>query len=188
MLQTLKMLVVIFLVVWTLNFLRRIHSHFWIESIPKLGDKKTALGTNVSFNDFMRANKSDVANSPKNIYLLARNATCSVSFEWHLWRITLTSFHQKKHVFHLATRWLPPLCLLYITEEICARQRQKRSMCVNRSLQINELFLQLHHFWNCENSKLKNWELKFPVLCNVSAGYVTVCSICLTHPCSRDSY
>ncbi len=45
----------------------------------------------------MRVNKSDVANS--NSYLLARNATCSVSFEWHLRLITLTSFHQKKHVF-----------------------------------------------------------------------------------------
>ncbi len=64
MLQTLKMLVVNFLVVWNLNFLHRIHRHFWIESIPKLGDK-TALGTNVSFNDFMRANKSDVANTQK---------------------------------------------------------------------------------------------------------------------------
>ncbi len=54
----------IFLVVWNLNFLHRIHRHFWIESIPKLSDR-TALGTNVSFNDFMRANKSDVANSQK---------------------------------------------------------------------------------------------------------------------------
>jgi hypothetical protein len=35
-----------------------------------------ALGTNVSFNDFMRANKSDVANSQKCSFLLARNATC----------------------------------------------------------------------------------------------------------------
>ncbi len=32
-------------------------------------------------------------------YLLGRNATCSVSFEWHLQRITLTSFHQKKTCF-----------------------------------------------------------------------------------------
>ncbi len=32
-------------------------------------------------------------------YLLARNATYSVSFEWHLQCITLTSFHWKKHVF-----------------------------------------------------------------------------------------
>ncbi len=118
MLQTLKMLVDNFSVVWNLNFLHRIHRHFWIESIPKLGDK-TALGTNISFNDFMRANKSDVANSQKCFFLLARNATCSVSFEWHLWCITLTSFHQKKHVFHLARRWLPPLCLLYLTKLIC---------------------------------------------------------------------
>ena len=36
---------------------------------------------------------------PQKSYLLARNATCSVSFEWHLWRITLTSFHQKKTSF-----------------------------------------------------------------------------------------
>ncbi len=64
MLQTLKMLAVNFLVVWNLNFLHRIHRHFWIESVPKLGDK-IALGTNVSFNDFMRANKSDVANYQK---------------------------------------------------------------------------------------------------------------------------
>ncbi len=34
-------------------------------------------------------------------YLFARNATCSVSFERHLWRITLVSFHQKKHVFFI---------------------------------------------------------------------------------------
>ncbi len=47
----------------------------------------------------MRLNKSDMANSPKKSYLLARNATCSVSFELHLQRMTLTSFHQKKHVF-----------------------------------------------------------------------------------------
>ncbi len=35
-------------------------------------------------------------------------------------------------------------------------------------------------FGNCKNSKLKNWELKLPVLHNVSAGYVTVCSTCQT--------
>jgi hypothetical protein len=35
-------------------------------------------------------------------------------------------------------------------------------------------------FGNCKNSKLKNWELKFPVLRDVSAGYVTVCSTCQT--------
>ncbi len=64
MLQTLKMLVVNFFVVWNLNFLHRIRRHFWIESIPKLG-AKTALGTNDSFNDFMRVSKSDGANSPK---------------------------------------------------------------------------------------------------------------------------
>ena len=34
-------------------------------------------------------------------YLLARNATCSVSFEWHLQCITLTSFHQKKNMFFI---------------------------------------------------------------------------------------
>ncbi len=87
-----------FFVVWNLNFLHRIHRHFWIESISKLS-VKTALGTNDSFNDFMWVNKSDVADSQKQSYLLARNATCSVSFEWHLWRITLTSFHQKKTCF-----------------------------------------------------------------------------------------
>jgi hypothetical protein len=86
--------------------------------LPKLG-VKTALGTNDSINYFMRVDKSDVANSPKKSYLLARNATCPVSFEWNLRRITLTSFHQKKHVFHLARRWLPPLCLWYLTKEIC---------------------------------------------------------------------
>ncbi len=87
-----------FFVVWNLNFLRQIHRHFWIEWISKLGIK-TALGANYSFNDFMRVNKSDVANSPKKSSLLARNATCSVSFEWHLRRITLTSFHQNKRCF-----------------------------------------------------------------------------------------
>ncbi len=49
-----------------MNFLHRIHRHFWIKSICKLSFK-TALGTNISFNDFMRAFKSDVANSPKKI-------------------------------------------------------------------------------------------------------------------------
>ncbi len=52
-------------------------------------------------------------------YLLARNATCSVSFEWHLQCIILTSFHQKQHVIHLARRWLSPLCLWCLTKEIC---------------------------------------------------------------------
>ncbi len=52
-------------------------------------------------------------------YLMWRNATCSVSFEWHLQRITLRSFHQKNHVFHLARRWLSSLCLWYLTKEIC---------------------------------------------------------------------
>ncbi len=37
---------------------------------------------------------------PKKCYLLERNATCSVSFEWHLQRITLTSF-QKKNMFFI---------------------------------------------------------------------------------------
>ncbi len=67
MLQTLKMHVGIFFVVWNLNFLRRIHRHFWIKLLPKLC-VKTALGTKDSFNDFTRVNKSDVADSPpKNI-------------------------------------------------------------------------------------------------------------------------
>ncbi len=52
-------------------------------------------------------------------YLLARNATCSVSFGWHLQCITLTNFHWKKHAFHLVRRWLSPLCLWYLTKEIC---------------------------------------------------------------------
>ncbi len=86
-----------FFVVWNLNFLCRIHRHFWIKWISKLGFK-TALGMNDSLNDFMRFTKSDVANSPKKSSLLAENATCSVSFEWHLWHITLTSFHQNKKV------------------------------------------------------------------------------------------
>ncbi len=59
-----KWLQLIFCVVWNLNFLHRIHRHFWLELVPKLGGK-TALGTNDSFNDFMRVNKSDVANSQK---------------------------------------------------------------------------------------------------------------------------
>ncbi len=47
----------------------------------------------------MRVIISDVANSQKCSYLLARNATCSVSFEWHLQCITLTSFHWKNMFF-----------------------------------------------------------------------------------------
>ncbi len=66
MLQTLKMLVVNYLVVWNLNFLHRIHRHFWIKLLHKLG-VKTALGTNDSFNDSMRVNKSFVADSPKKV-------------------------------------------------------------------------------------------------------------------------
>ncbi len=53
-------------------------------------------------------------------YLLARNATWSVSFEWHLQHITLTSFYWKKRIFHLARRLLSPLCLWYLTKEICS--------------------------------------------------------------------
>ncbi len=66
MLQTLKMLVVYFFVVWNLTsyVLRRIHGHFWIELLPKLG-VKAALGTNDSFNNFIKVNKSDVANAQK---------------------------------------------------------------------------------------------------------------------------
>ncbi len=59
-----KYLMFSFCVVWKLNFLRRIHRHFLIKLIPKLGFK-TSLGTYDSFNDFMRVNKSDVANSKK---------------------------------------------------------------------------------------------------------------------------
>ncbi len=87
-----------FFVVWKLNFLCRNHRHVWIKLIPTLGFK-TALGTYDSFNDFMRVNKSHVANSPKCSYLLSRNATCSVSFEWHIQSITLTSFHKKNMFF-----------------------------------------------------------------------------------------
>ncbi len=86
---------------------------------------------------------------PKKTYLLARNAICSVSFEWHLWCIALTSFHQKKHVFHLARRWLPPLCLLYLTKEIwCgARLGGSKSNAVNL---ISRLFL--YHFLHMMSS------------------------------------
>ncbi len=59
-----KYLMFSFFVVWKLKFLCRIHRHFWIESIPKLGFK-IALGTLDSFNDSMRVNKFDVANSQK---------------------------------------------------------------------------------------------------------------------------
>ncbi len=38
---------------------------------------------------------------PKKSCLLARNATCSVIFEWHLRRITLMSYHQKKNMFFI---------------------------------------------------------------------------------------
>jgi hypothetical protein len=34
--------------------------------------------------------------------------------------LTLTSFHWKKtRFFHLARKWLSPLCLWYLTKEIC---------------------------------------------------------------------
>ncbi len=62
MLQTLKMLDDQFFVVWNLNFLCWIHRHFWIKLIPKLGFK-IALGTFDSFNDSMKVNKFDVANT-----------------------------------------------------------------------------------------------------------------------------
>ncbi len=88
----------LFLVVWNLNFLCRIHRRFWIELLPKLG-VKTALGTKDSFNDFMRVNKYDVANSQNKIISSGKKCNISVSFEWHLQRITLTSFVQKKTCF-----------------------------------------------------------------------------------------
>ncbi len=53
-------------------------------------------------------------------YLLARNATCSVSFEWHLWRIILTSFHQKKNTFFIWPGGGFPLFVYCISQkEIC---------------------------------------------------------------------
>ncbi len=114
-----KCFLLIFLVVWNLNFLHRIHRHFWIKLIPKLGEK-TALGMNVSFNNFMRANKSDVANTQK--MFLCSGMKCNMFSK--LWMAPLVHnldgfSSEKRHVFHLAGRWLPPLCLLYLTKEIC---------------------------------------------------------------------
>jgi hypothetical protein len=80
LLQTLKMLDDQFFVVWNLNFLRRIHRHFWIKSIPKLGFK-IALGIFDSFNDSMRVNKFDVANSPKMFISSVKKCSMFIKFQ-----------------------------------------------------------------------------------------------------------
>ncbi len=97
-----KYLMFSFFVVWNLNFLRRIHRHFWIKLIPKLGFKKSWEHMTHSMISWVSTNL--MWPIPKNCSnLLMRNATCSVSFEWHLQRITLTSFHWKKNMFFI---WL----------------------------------------------------------------------------------
>ncbi len=101
-----------------LIFLRRIHRHFWIESIPKLGDK-TALGMNVSFNDFMRANKSAEANSQKMFISSGKKHNMFSKFWMAPLAHNFDKFSSEKTCFfHLARRWLPPLCLWYLTKEI----------------------------------------------------------------------
>ncbi len=100
MLQTLKMHFVNFLMVWNLNFLRRIHRHFLIESIPKLGDK-TALGTNVSFNDFMRVNKSDVANSQKMFISSGKKCNMFSKFWMAPSAHTFDKFSSEKNAFFI---------------------------------------------------------------------------------------
>jgi hypothetical protein len=54
---------------------------------------------------------------PKKSYLLARNATYSVSFEWHLLRITLTSFLQKKTCFSFGQEVASPLFVCGISQK-----------------------------------------------------------------------
>jgi hypothetical protein len=107
-----------FFVVWKLNFLHRIHRHFWIKSILKLGFK-TALGTYDSFNDFMRVNNSDVANSQK-IFISSVKKCNMLSKFWMAPSVhNFDKFSLKiKLVFHLARRWLSSLCLWYLTKEI----------------------------------------------------------------------
>ncbi len=50
-------------------------------------------------------------------YILARNATYSVSFEWNLRRITLMSFHQKKNMFFIWPWGGFPLFVCCISQE-----------------------------------------------------------------------
>ncbi len=54
-----------FIVVVKLNFLWKIHRHFSIKTISKLG-LKTFLGTFDSYNDFTNDDKFDVASSKNN--------------------------------------------------------------------------------------------------------------------------
>ncbi len=93
---------------WNLNFLHRIHRQFWIKSIPKLG-VKTALGTNDSFNDFMRANKSDVANSQK--MFISSGKKCNMISKF--WMAPLAHnfdefFIRKKTCFSFGQEVAPP--------------------------------------------------------------------------------
>ncbi len=50
-------------------------------------------------------------------YLLSRNVTCSVSFGWHLQRITLTSFHQKRTCFLFGREVASPLFVYGISQK-----------------------------------------------------------------------
>ncbi len=100
MLQTLKMLVVNVFVVWNLNLLCRIHRHFWIKWISKLGFK-TALGTNDSFNDFMRVNKSDVANSPKKIISYGKKCNIFSKFWMAPTAHNFDKFSSEKNMFFI---------------------------------------------------------------------------------------
>ncbi len=94
------MLVVIFFVVWNLNFLRRIHRHFWIKLLPKLS-VKTALGTKDSFNDFMRVNKSDVANYPQKIISSGKKCNMFSKFRMAPLAHNFDEFSSEKNMFFI---------------------------------------------------------------------------------------
>ncbi len=141
MLQTLKMLVVNFFVVSNSNFLCRIHRHFWIESIPKLG-VKTALGTNDSFNDFMRVNNSDVANSQKMFISSGKKCNMFSKFWMALLAHTFDKFLSEKTCFSFGQEVVPPPSLsvvfhkrnllIYISLEWCP-------VCCNFCNHLSEL-------------------------------------------------
>ena len=85
---------------WNLNFLRRINRHFCIELIPKLG-VETALGTNDSFNDFMRVNKSDVANSPPKIISSGKKCNMFSKFWMAPLAHNFDKFSSEKNMFFI---------------------------------------------------------------------------------------
>ncbi len=105
-----------FCVVWNLNFLCRIHRQFWIKLLPKLG-VKTALGTKGLFNDFMRVNKSDVANSPNKIISSGEKCNMFSKFWMALSAHNFDKFSSEKSMFFISPGSSFPLFVCGISQK-----------------------------------------------------------------------